>query len=540
MTTSRDPGRASRVPPIATVALGLVVYALAVGGLYWKHRSLDFEIFYRALQLFVLEGAALEGDALAPDGANNGLLKVVCFLAPLMTVFALLVGLRSDLRDWLRRRLIASLKGHIVVCGDGEAALALAHNLRGPERVVLVRSTSDGPPTLLMVIGDARDPEILKNAGIAGAKTLYACSGTSAVNAAVALTAGVLGESSGGRLAMFAQVRSDDMVEALRVRRMAAQVQRRALDFFTLDDVAARVLLTKHPVGEKTPVVVGFGSLGQAVVRAVVRAPGRAPEPHEVVVAQAAAPAAVGALGAGLEAAARGWTVRTGAETEGDGLVYVCLPDEDEAVATALRLARPGTRTVVVCLRRASPFAEALDGEAALKVFGVLDEACKGDVITEDSIVLRTARAIHERYAADARGRGDTRTSNPSVADWRELPGYLRESNIAQAEHVGTKLLEIGACLTTRAPTTPFEFTENEVESLARMEHTRWVQERKGAGFVYGPNREGRFHPDLVRWSELSAESQQKDVAAVRQLPDLLAAEGLYIERSSNGSATGR
>jgi predicted dinucleotide-binding enzyme len=55
--------------------------------------------------------------------------------------------------------------------------------------------------------------------------------------------------------------------------------------------------------------------------------------------------------------------------------------------------------------------------------------------------------------------------------------------------------------------------------------------ERHAAGYVYGPVRDGNHHPDLVDWPNLSAESQAKDIDAVEQLPDLLAATGLQIQR---------
>jgi len=211
--------------------------------------------------------------------------------------------------------------------------------------------------------------------------------------------------------------------------------------------------------------------------------------------------------------------------------VYVCLTDEDEAVTNGLRLGRADDRDVVVCLQRASPFREALDAAARLKIFGVLDEACRGDAIEADSIVSRAARAIHENYRAAGTARGETAVTNPSMVAWPDLPGGLQESNVAQAEGIGVKLEAIGASLTTRPPAVPFVFDECEVEQLARLEHVRWMRERHGRGVRYGPRREGSLHPDMRDWPDLSQESRQKDVDAVRQLPGLLAAEGLYIRR---------
>lgn len=533
MAAAREPGRSSGRLPIGAAAFALVAFVLAVVGLAIDAGAPTVDVFYRAMQLFALESSVTPG---------NPVHEVARFLAPLSTVTAVLVGLRALLGDELRRRRIARTTGHAIVCGDDDAALALARNLRADGRaVVLVGSVgaelsdASGIPA---VHGDPSDVDILRAAGIAGATALYACARHSAANAAVALAVGRLRDPTGARLSTYAQVRSDDLVEALGVRRLtAARPETVTIDFFAIDDIAARALLDRHPTGPATPVVCGFGELGKAVVRAIVRRPGApadagVPPQVRALVVAAAVEAAVRAEATDLDAQARGWEVRTGSESDGEGVIYVCLDDEEAALATGLRLADTGGRDVVVCLRRASPFQEAFDRGGKMRIFGVLDEACREDAIVADSIVGRAARAIHERYRVDAIRRGDTVVTNASVVPWHELPSHLQESNYAQAEHMGAKLSEIGASLVSRPPAVPFMFTEDELGRLARLEHRRWMDERLAAGFVHGPRREGRQHPNLVDWPELSPETRQKDVDAVRQLPDVLADGGLYIARS--------
>jgi hypothetical protein len=512
-----------------------VAYVLGVVGLWIALPNEPLlDLLYRGLQLFVLDGGALQDVGQRPVP-----LEVARFLAPLATVFALLVALRGTLDEEVRRRQIARTTDHAIVCGDGLAARVLARHLlddndeTGEDRkVVLVGTPHPGMDDgLLVVPGDARELGTLRAAGVAGARTLYACDESSAVNAAVALSATRLRANQSARLAAFAQVRSDDLVDALRVRRLAVTPPPAVtLDFFNVPDIAARILLARHPVGETTPVVVGSGPVARAVLWAIVRAPGGTP--GTVVVAQVPA-TEVRADAARLGAGNLRWTVRAGDENDGDGPVYVCLPDEDEAIATGLRLARTDTRDVVVCLDRESPFRQALDDDGRLKVFGVLDEACQEKAIEEDSIVGRTARAIHVRYCEEAAARNETVATNPSMAPWADLPPHLKASNIAQAEHIGAKLSELAASLRTVPPEAPFAFRPGEVEQLAQAEHLRWVAERKKAGYEYGPRREGTFHPDMVDWTNLPAVSKEKDRAAVRNLPELLAAEGLYIWRRS-------
>jgi hypothetical protein len=524
MVSIPGPARSAGWVEISALAVAVVAFVLGFVGLGLALDEPPWNLAYRGLQLFVLEGDALE------DVAVNPPLHIARFLAPFATVLAVLVALRSVLGEKLRLRKIARTTGHTIVCGDGATARVLAHNLRAGDReVVLVGDAVaqiDGIPALR---GNPREPATLRAAGVAGASTLYACAEHSAASAAVALAAGALRSGAGPRLATFAQVRNDDLVDALRLRRMASQrPDTTTIDFFALDDIAARVLLERYPVGAATPVVVGLGRMGSAALRAIVRSPGT----RTVVVAGAEADA-VQAEAARIGADRRGWDVRCGPADAGDGPAYVCLPDEDEAIATGLRLARNGDRNVIVCLPRETPFRQALAAGGRLIVFGVLDEACQEDAIAADSIVGRAARAIHDQYCVQAARRGESPATNPSMRPWAELPAYVKESNIAQAEHIGAKLHEIGAHLTTTRPGTPFEFTEEEVLRLARLEHVRWMAEREAAGFSYGPRRDEKHHPDLVDWSNLSEESREKDKDAVRFLPELLAADSLYIQRRS-------
>ena len=76
-----------------------------------------------------------------------------------------------------------------------------------------------------------------------------------------------------------------------------------------------------------------------------------------------------------------------------------------------------------------------------------------------------------------------------------------------------------------------FAFCEAEIELLAEMEHRRWAQERQAQGYLYGPNREGKQHPDLVDWQYLSDGAKDKDREAIRELPAILHHAGFQILR---------
>ena len=119
--------------------------------------------------------------------------------------------------------------------------------------------------------------------------------------------------------------------------------------------------------------------------------------------------------------------------------------------------------------------------------------------------------------------------------EWEELPEVFKQSSLQQADHIASKLAVIG-CKAVPVGDRPIrltEFTEEEVEQLAEMEHARWNVERLLDGWTLGPRDPGkRQSPYLVGWSELPNEVKEWDRQFVRAIPAFLAKIGLEIQRT--------
>ena len=78
-----------------------------------------------------------------------------------------------------------------------------------------------------------------------------------------------------------------------------------------------------------------------------------------------------------------------------------------------------------------------------------------------------------------------------------------------------------------------FEFTPEEVEILAEMEHERWVLEREADGWLYGETRnvDTKISPHLRPWDELTEEVKEYDRETVRGTPEFLAKVGFKVYR---------
>jgi hypothetical protein len=76
-------------------------------------------------------------------------------------------------------------------------------------------------------------------------------------------------------------------------------------------------------------------------------------------------------------------------------------------------------------------------------------------------------------------------------------------------------------------------FSPDEIEALAVLEHERWVNDRKQAGWKRGPEKDvqRKRTPHLVSWDELSEDIRELDRNAVREIPELLLSAHLAIYR---------
>ncbi len=500
------------------------------------------DIAYYTAQLFVLSPTPLER-----PGPLNGWLEIARFLAPLTTILAVIEAVRVLLRDRIRAWVAAHSRGHAVVTGDSPAAVAIARRLAETRRVVLIGSLGAADlirrHRVLVVAGDPADEATLRASGVQRAATVYTCAPDSARNAAVALVARKLTREP---LAVYAQVRDGELVTALRARRLGSEGDAGfRLDFFALDELAARVLLDEHPPrppdgGAASVAIVGFGSFARAVLLELVRRHHHGACRLSVTVVTGDSDA-VREFRAAHALVARGCDLVDEPSVPAGGVtqLYVCASDTEETLRIGLGQLRAGTPLVVMCLGQRSAFGDALapagvfdDARGKLAVFGILDAACDPELLEHD-LVDRLARALHERYLRTSRAQGDTPATNRYLRPWAELPPEIKRSNYQQAEHVGVKLDAIDAVVVPAVHgSEPFGYRDGELTRLAKLEHDRWVTEKRAQGVEYGPQRvEGRFHPDLRRWEDLPQASRDKDLDFVAHLPELLAGNGLDILR---------
>jgi hypothetical protein len=524
---------------------------------------------YETLRLFTFDVS------LGVDHKKGLALQIARFTAPLLLVLTTLQAfIVLFYGRWLL--LLARLyRGHVVIAGYGLKGLLLARRFleEGWRVVVIERDEQSSSLEELsrlgvpVVLGDATDRAQLHRAQVHRASVLVCLTGDDRTNAEVAFASqGLAGRRPGRPLDCLVYIVDPRLCSLLTEQELeAADADSYRLHFFNPFERGARIVLDELPPfggpGESPRLlVIGLGALSQSFLVQTIQAwsaSGRE-ERLSITVVDRDAQERVGALAARYPAISRCCTVEglsidpgSAVFEEGSFLcdgpgggaftrAYVLLRDESEGLSAALTLLDVlGRRRppILLVLEQESRLVEMLrtreqesGAPAELRAFGLLDRVLQpGFLLGTTTEIL--ARAIHEEYVRDQQRLGGTERTNPSLAPWESLAEDLRESNRRQAEHIGSKLHQAGCLINPRTDWDEplFRFTPEEVESLARIEHRRFAEEREKQG--------GKLDSVFIPWEALDEPSRELDRNAVRNIPALLARVGFRIQRRSEGSS---
>jgi hypothetical protein len=140
----------------------------------------------------------------------------------------------------------------------------------------------------------------------------------------------------------------------------------------------------------------------------------------------------------------------------------------------------------------------------------------------------KAGKTIHGKFLREKRY---DKGGDPAMQPWNRLDETFKMSNRMQAAYAEQVLARHGYAVQASPSPTLIEFKPTEVETMAEMEHGRWVVERLASGWKYGPNRDPvqKISPYLVPWKDLSMRVQEYDRKVIRSWPKLLAKAGLEI-----------
>lgn len=155
-----------------------------------------------------------------------------------------------------------------------------------------------------------------------------------------------------------------------------------------------------------------------------------------------------------------------------------------------------------------------------------------------ESLIEPLAQAIHERFVKKQREEPDPTKrkpeDDPNMQPWDQLREDIRDENRKQARDIKTKLKSFnwGIIPLPEGQTKEVKFNPDEILTMAKMEHNRWMKSKQDAGWIYAPGDrvdEKKTHPCLLPWEGLPEHEQQKDIDTVQAIPELLADIGFKV-----------
>jgi voltage-gated potassium channel len=202
----------------AGIALALVVVIGTAGYMILGFSFLD--AIYQTVTTVSTVGFR-EVEPFTPAGQIFTIVLILVGVGAALYAFSVIVEtiIEGRLNELLgRRRMeqsIASMKGHVIICGWGRVGRSIAAEVEAAGRDLVVvdldETRTQGIPQPI-VLGDATEDSVLRSAGIERAAALVAAVDGDAANSFIALSARAMKSD----LFIVARARSQDSVEKLR------------------------------------------------------------------------------------------------------------------------------------------------------------------------------------------------------------------------------------------------------------------------------------------------------------------------------------
>lgn len=550
---------------IALGYFGFSAYAAARG------LSLSFtDKLYRTLQLISLNSGGVEGEP-------GWMLDVARYLIPALTAFTAVQAVINIFREQTQWVRLWGLRDHVIVCGMGRKGRCLVDGLiDAGERVVVIEKEIE-PTTaeeyrrkgLILLEGDATEVETLHSARVHKAQALICLLGDDRENLNVAHRAyGLVKAKRDHDLRCIVHITHQDLMKLVRRSELMLQSEDHfVLEIFNTYDDMARMILNEDPGwaesangGTPTLLIMGLGQLGSNIMHQAAYRWYAAGEKRKLrfLIADWQADQRIAALQQDfpeigevcdliplqidlssnhqLRAALLPLTKRRGIDR-----AYVCLGDPVLAIQVYFNLLQvPGLSKLPIAVRLSSdsglaeviesPVAGAVNGNGLLRLFDLTGATCSARQILGGAH-RRLAKKLRENYILSQ--------NPPDAAEqlglpWVQVPEADRDANEQQARRIHKLLTAHGYALNPLYDWSArtFTFPEDQIDSMAKMEHTLWCEWKQELGWRYGEQREDQrlIHPDLLPWEELPNDEKEKSIQFVRSIPGILADLGFQID----------
>jgi hypothetical protein len=163
-------------------------------------------------------------------------------------------------------------------------------------------------------------------------------------------------------------------------------------------------------------------------------------------------------------------------------------------------------------------------------------------IVLTPEILERLAEAAHQVYCEGKKRDGwklgpeknEKKKTHPWLIPYEQLPESAKNANRVTVKLIPKKLAAAGYVMVpARSNQKPLKFPGDDIEILARLEHSLWMQAKLTDGFKLGkPTADDpKKNEYLVEWDKLSEKIKTIDRDLVKGIPTILARAGYAVEK---------
>jgi voltage-gated potassium channel Kch len=564
---------------LITIYLGYIGFKNYYGPKAEGRTAWDF--FYLSLQLFLLDSGSV-------PGPKCWQLELARFLAPLLATYTAVKVLMTIFWKQVRFFRLMFIKNHIVVCGLGRKGFLSAKMFRKEGYLVVAIEKNENCEFLeeceeegiITIIGDAADRSVLRKAQVEKARYLLSTCGDDATNLEIAAHCFELSDNrkAEGPLTCFAHIVDPQLCRQLIEYEIFMEKPNIfQLEFFNIYEMGARFLLQDLPPLKEEAfspghqphiLIVGFGRMGQfLLVHLVKQLRGKLKSSGKkllitIIDREAERKTKMMSLQyPRLEEFCLFNNLNVDIRTpeyqeklnslfspsnkQSVDIIYICLGDNSTAIFSALSLfQKVANKNIPIVIRLTQGIGltvivremiENISDFKNIHTFDLFNRTCRPELVL-GGVHEIIARALHQYNIRNKDKIPMSDELNSSFSNWEELPDAVKNSYRNQAYHIGLKLKSVGCGIIalTNWENEPFQFTSEEIEILAKIEHEHWMENHIAQGWSYAPGQKNltiKTHPLLVPWSELPEEIKERYRNFISELPGILAQADLQIFR---------